>query len=148
MLFAQLNIEHVLRILSLCVCVLPECHRTCSEQCDVADPNKKPKTVATVSGPVVLPGPAKAGGKPEAKDTPSIGMQKLKLKTKVWATLPGCGTLPAVIKKVHLDVETNIYWYDVEFEDDDVRRLKQGVMSKAGKPAKKNEIVPVPPGMN
>lgn len=101
-----------------------------------------------MSGPFVQPAPAKAGGKPEAKDTPSIGMQKLKLKTTVWATLPGCGTLQAVIKKVHLDKETNIYWYDVEFEDDDVRRLKQGVMNKAGKPAKKNEIVPVPPGMN
>jgi hypothetical protein len=148
MLFAQLNIEHVLRILSLCVCVLPEWHRTCSEQCDVADPKKKSKTVATVSGPFVQPAPAKAGGKPEAKDTPSIGMQKLKLGTTVLATIPGCGTLQAVIKKVHLDKETNIYWYDVEFEDDDVRRLKQGVMNKAGNPAKANEIVPVPPRMN
>ena len=101
-----------------------------------------------MSGPFVQPAPANAGGKPEAKDTPSTGMEKLKLKTKVWATLPGCGTLQAVIKKVDLDKETDIYWYTVKFEDNDVMRLKQGVMNKAGRPAKKNEIVPVPLGMN
>jgi predicted methyltransferase len=101
-----------------------------------------------VNAPFVQPAPAQSGGRSQEKDTPLIGMQKLKVKTKVCATITGCGTLTAVITKVILDKETNIYWYDVEFEDMDVKRLKQGVMNRAGKPAKKNEIVPVPPRVN
>jgi hypothetical protein len=102
-----------------------------------------------VSAPFVQPAPAKSADKPAAKDTPLIGMQKLKVKTKVWATIPGCGTMTAVIQKVYFDKDTSIHWYDVKFDTDgDEMRLKQGVTNKSGKPAKKNEIVPVPPGMN
>jgi sorbitol-specific phosphotransferase system component IIA len=125
------------------MCLLTELHRTCSEQCDAANLQKKAKPAATVSSPFVQPAPAKAVGKPAAQDTPEIGMQTLKVKTRVEATIPGSGTMAAVITKVTLDKKTQIYWYTVKFEDGDVLKLKQGVRNKKGKPAKKNEIVPM-----
>jgi hypothetical protein len=135
-----------------CASVCPKYCRTCSEQCAAPAPkttkssktSKKPATVVEhVAQPVVQQEASKVVEKHTEPKKAANNMKKLRVGTSVMASFIGSGTMKGKIKNIFEDTLGKQWMYVIEFPNGEEEILPQGVSNKNGKPAKKNQAVPI-----